>query len=1122
MSAWEHTPKYSSKQGLWEQYLCPWHDDHHPSLKVDVMPAKGCADPGFYCGACKQKGFGAIQLAARLMGKPAGELHGKEYLDVAAELARRCGVELQGYSPSQDTDRIRNFQWEQFREEYPQYAEWDGEKVIWSETRWTVEALRALGFRVALAQRRARKEDVAALGDAIKVGDYITQYDADGAPLYRCSLGGKDFYGNPSKAEVRTVDEWGAELTRQYDIYPVEYFVYACEAKQGGHFPRMIKSSQGYPIFVFDYPFGLKKYEPRFVPYTGKDGRPVNNKWTWWNLAEGADLEHRVFADDELMSALTSDKDKDKSPDKARFERVVLCSGPRDAMQVRAHTDAHVVWLLSEIAGLEQKGGAMRPNRWLRAKLNKLHEITAPGGLYVCYDEDNAGLQCSRAIALADPFVHWLRLPKELGMIQGKAAKPMKDVTDFVTHFQSVEALMPAELQHDDPCDWFDNAMSSAPTCQFWQWQSERKDADGEGRARYKFDLRNVPVFLRARGMVRKYVQQGKTSFSRFFLLNNDNTYTEYFSGEKGSGNRLVLKARELMYEWLMSNKRFNDKKGSLAGAIRDAKLDASTLEYIEEVDMNDHSFGPDFDHFFFENCAVRVDADGIKAVPYSDMRWRTNSEAIFAGKFSLLPQPWRIIENPKYDEERQRHEEVLANLHTAQEREQENMRFDEWASLWRFRLIMDRPLDEMPLHFRFLYNVCRIFWEKEEAGEELTAAERQMQDMYFVTMVHGLGSALIRHRTPSRQEAVYFTDNYSRRFDLSYGGTGKTAVLELLALMRPMLKIDGHSLEGGNISLTQELSKVTPGKDSLVGLDETPKGFSFKTLYNYMLTFMARGLYKESIKLEGDDVPKWVIASNDQPDFSSESTLRRIYLIYFSNYYHPRSIDGARSAHTPADDFWKSHHVKEVARNLTPALLNEARNLMAAFVQFFFRYPDETIRPPKDERAMFRQALASSKDKQFTEWAAQYIGQKKHRGIPIAQRELAISLLDYCGIAIGEKTVKAAYKRIRDNLDDYLRSSYYVCNPPIVLLTSSDCEKGRRQCAAWQYPRTPDGYGIATDSNGRRLPRELVKKAPYPPVFYFYRKSEVPSHRFDPAFIGNKNYVQPAPEKDPDADNSA
>lgn len=157
--------------------------------------------------------------------------------------------------------------------------------------------------------------------------------------------------------------------------------------------------------------------------------------------------------------------------------------------------------------------------------------------------------------------------------------------------------------------------------------------------------------------------------------------------------------------------------------------------------------------------------------------------------------------------------------------------------------------------------------------------------------------------------------------------------------------------------------------------------------------------------------------------------------------------------------------------------------------------------------------------DVQFFEWISRYLVDSEdnpHLGIPIAQRELAINLMDYCNIKVDEKNLKKTYKRIRDNLDDYLRTSAYVCNPRVVLSTVTDQRNKFRRCAAWQYPKNEDG-SIPTDKEGRRLPRELNKKAPYSRVYYFYRKSEVPHHFYDPEHVGEKDYVQAAPETDPE-----
>ena len=1116
-------------------YQCPWHDDHCPSLAVDKVVRKGATDLGFKCFACGQEGYGAVQLAARLMGLPAGTVAGEDLPRVLNELTERCDVQLEeedGEKKSFDTLRTRLVGWNEFRTTEKEYAEWTGEEPVFERGEWTEEGLKALGLKVELASRRVGANELSAdtTDAAVKVGDLLTQFDPDsGEALYRCSLG-RDFYRG-QKAEVRTIAQWGEELERLFGVEPVRRFIKRDTPGKGGAVALIVRATKNYPIFVFRYPWGVKKYEPRAMR--------AGMKWTWWCVKEGADLDRRWYADacltDLLEGAIPTpdarhpfvitERDKDGNPLRARFERVVLCSGPRDAIQVWAHSNAHVVWLHSEEAGFDKKGGNVRPNRWLRAFVKKLQKVTVEGGLYVCYDEDATGLASSQAIALNNPQVRWLRLPKELGMIlagkpQGTRQKSLKDVTDFVSRFAEVERLMPAGVQHDDPVEWFDNALFDTPTCQFWQWESERKDADGTGRPRYKFDLRNTPVFLRARGMVRRVMQQGKVSFSRFFLLGNDNTYTECFPGEKGN-NKLVAQARDLMAEWLRAHKECNDEKGALSRAVYSAKLEQGTLEAIETFDFDEKSYGEDYDHFFVRNCAVRVDKDGMKAIPYNLMKQWTNAEAILDGTFSILPQAWHVEESSLYATELQKHEEIMLAAKTPEERAQENMRWDAWAGLWRYRLVMDKPLEEMPAHFQFLYNTCRIFWEKEQAGTELTATERQVQDMYMISMLHALGSALVRYRSAGRQQFLHITDNGTRREDLASGGTGKTAILELLGLVRRVLKVDGKALEGGNITLTQELAKVVPGLHNIVALDELPQGFSPKTLYNYTLSLTARGLYRDSVVLEGDDLPKFVVASNEQLDLSSDSTSRRTYQVLVSDWYHPRSMDGSRPPHTPADDFRKKYGMKEVARNLSAPLLNEARNLLLGCVQLFFQLPDETLRPPRDSRAMLRQALAASKDEQFTRWIAGYLADKRHIGQPIAQRELAISLLDYSGVAVGEKTLKAAYKRIRDNLDDYIRTSIYVVDPPVVLLTPSDRERGYRQCATWQHPRAQDGYGIALDERGNRMPRELVKKAPYPRVYYFYPKSRIPRHFYDPAHEGDKDYVQGAPEKDPEKDES-
>lgn len=168
----------------------------------------------------------------------------------------------------------------------------------------------------------------------------------------------------------------------------------------------------------------------------------------------------------------------------------------------------------------------------------------------------------------------------------------------------------------------------------------------------------------------------------------------------------------------------------------------------------------------------------------------------------------------------------------------------------------------------------------------------------------------------------------------------------------------------------------------------------------------------------------------------------------------------------------------------------------------------------------LFGSSRNTKKDVKFLEWISRYLidrDDNPHIGQPIAKREFAISLLDYCGITVNEKTLKAAEKRIRENLTDYIRTSDYVMNPDVVLHTPSDRKKKTRQCAAWQHSLNKDGT-IQTDKDGKRLPR-ILDKSHHTLVYYFYRKNQKPKYSYNPSHKGDKDYVQGAMEFDPEID---
>ncbi len=1170
-----HEPYHLPKKGK-ATYYCPFpeHNDRTPSFKVDQTISGGADSLGWICYGCGRKGYGAIALQAALMGYDHTALTTEQMREVLQRLVDDHGIEISGVAPTapeQHTQAVK-----------PQECEFD-------LAPWTEQHLRALGFKVELARRKATEEDVGNAAE-IQIGDMVTEFDPDnGLPLYRCSLDRNYWRG---RGETKTAIEWGEMLEREFSVFPVATFITGpVDAKQGGHCSLEVHARPSYPIFAFTYDWGVKKYEPK------ASGR---TKW-YWDKTEG--VATKVYGDSVAVAALkevqgsrfkvqgssseatsleTSNlKPETNQPDRPwwmdvmkdprhplvklireengekstyyKMKRLVLCSGPRDAMQMWAATDAHVLWLNSETSGIHD--GVVE--EWLQSLLCRMQTVAC--NIYVCYDLDATGISGSSSIALENANVHWVRLPREMEQVSSfkfqvssndaeakpetknlkpetcslkpeTKAKPLKDVTDFVTHFPQIQKLLAPDLRKANPSAALMRMLDNALTMQFWiDKATTKKNRDGESRetnVRYVLSVANLLQFLEAKG-IRCYANsQGQRVF---YQLSHNNTYRLLDNGR--TGNQLESVSRTAMLDWLDAHISEADApyKANLVNAVFTGKgLDGRTLSTMPSISINDHSYGEDFDYFFFDNTAVLVNKEKIVPVGYEQMPYLTNEELIMPGDFTTIPQPWRIIVNPRYEAEKKRHEDISRQCTTPAMRAAENTRWKEWEQLWKYRLVMDKPLDQMSMHFRFLYNQGRIFWEKESFGETLTATERQMQDMHFINKVHAFGYALTRHRSRAVQRAVHITDYSVTDENKASGRNGKSADIDLLATVRPSsANIAGKSMK--NITIEVMMGNVVPGVHSLVCIDELPDNFKFEDMFNTGTTIVIKTLYKQPVTLRGEDVPKIFIASNKPFDRSGGSVKGRIYPCFTSDYYHAATDDGRWLDFTPTDEFQEEYGVQEVANGLPPQLLNEAQNLMVACAQFYLQHPGEVILPPTETRSLRRELYAMTKDGALTDWLVQYfedIPNNPHIGQPIAAQEMAISLLDSEGESINYDSIERAKKRIAKSLKPCLNRMGIVMDPDVVLTTASYRRHGGRQARAWLTVLDAGGKPVEKTvknqyrrevSTGERVPRELSQHVF---VHYFYRNRPggIPANPYTVGKEYEEGYVQAAAKEDPEA----
>lgn len=1133
-----HLPKKADGR---VKYLCPIHNDHDPSFSVEQRASDGHDAPGWGCYGCGKKGFGAIALQAALMGFDHANLNSEQMQKVVQRLIDDHDVEIKDAAPSKElrTEAIA-----------PQECEFD-------LTPWTAEHLRALGFTVKMATEQGADGELvvkyrdtgghsATDGKAPDTSaDAFHQADEKPLPLYRCSLDREYWRG---RGETMTAPEWGEIIEREFKTYPVNVFITSpMDAKQGGKCSLRIPSRPSYPIFAMTYDWGVKKYEPK---------NKTGYKW-YWSRTE--DVGAKVYGDRATMMALGggtaehtegeqpwwSDMTKDrrhplvkitfkneKKEDVTiyKMKRLALCSGPRDAMQMWAATDAHVAWLNSETAGIHD--GVL--DDWLKALLFKMTQVAV--NVYVCYDIDATGTANSASIALENANVHWVRLPKEMQTITpgGKTAghtKPLNDVTDFVTHFPQIQKLFAPDLRKGNPSEALTHLLKNALTMQFWidkaTTKKTREGDEKEKNVRYVLSVANLLQFLEAKGIRCHSDERGQRAF---YQLSYNNTY-RYLDTTR-MGNQLESVSRTAMLDWIDAHISEDDApfKANLVNTVFTGKgLDQRTMGTMPSSPINEHSWGEDFDHFFFENTAVRVDKDGIKAVAYTDLPWITNEEAIMPGQFTLMKQPWRIIVNPKYEAEKKRHEDISRQCTTPAMRAAENLRWKNYEDLWKYRLVMDRPFEDMPMHFQFVYNTCRIFWEKESFGEQLTAIERQMQDMHFINKAHAIGYSITRFRSLARQLTVHMTDYSVTDENKASGRNGKSTYIDMMATVRPSsANIAGKSMK--NITMEVLFGYVVAYLHTLVCMDEMPDNFNVEDLYNIGIRIVCRTLYKQPVTLVGEEVPKVFITSNKPFDRSAGSTKGRIYPCFTSDYYHAATDDGRWLDHAPKDDFLEKYGVAEVARNLPPHLLNELQNMLIAFAQFYLQHPNDMIIPPTESRSLRRELYAMSKDGGLTDWLLSYFEDtpdNPHIGQPIAPQEMAISLLDYEQATVNYDSIEKAKKRIAKSLKPLLNRMGIVMDPDVVLTTSTYRRQGGRRTRAWVTRLDQSGKPVEQMtkdkwrrevSTGERMPRELSSQAIYVHYFYRNRPGGIPVNPYTVGKEHDPDYVQAAAEKDPEA----
>ncbi len=992
-------------------YCCPFHGEKNASFVVDK--SDNGSRQRFHClGGCKASGSGAIALEAMFLGVDPKD----RFLDVVKSIAKMFNLTIEGDN--------KNGWFHRSVEVAP------SDEIVFTEKPWDDNALRGLGCEVRQVMMHNRDESVAV-------------YDDDGKPLMRYSWNPAYYEDGGFNAPFDP-----QELEQTFSLHYVESFITEAResrTEKGKMVSYEVKSTDFYPIYYFFYSdhkgWWAKKYEPLCKP--NEQGRSYKNTY-WYERGKSRDneLKYKIYGDTMLMDAVERGEvardEKSAHPTVdveddgrivSKFKRVILCSGPRDGINVYYHSDAHVCWLHSESVDL------------LPSMYKKLRAVADQ--LYVLYDIDKTGIKRAEKIALSYLDFNIIYLPDNLSTLRSsRTGKKCKDAEEYLNNYHR---LLKKHIYFQGSINsHFQALIHNSHSMQFWErkYATTKTGADEKkGYYKYTMDIDNMAQFLSASGL-RRYTDNCDESH---FVIVKDNIV------EVLPDKEIQLRAIEFMKSYIDS-RMYPDAHAMKNAISSSTRLNMETLNEVRSEKLDFRAYGEDFDYFYFSNGAVRITPDEIRLEPYDALPYSVNADAkVNAEWIPSGRKLFDIVRNPDYDRHYQNYLDSLACAKNEADKITLNRTWTQWKKLNAYKLVWHEDMNDLPPVVQWLYDMGRVYWKLEESHRSLTPEQVQFQDMHFINKAGAIGFLLSRFRTQLRQQMVTLTDYSMAVGDVATGRNGKSTIgRQLIPMVRNVFTILGKSFKTRAETMGQNFHDYKYSVHDLVYIDDLKSDIGAETFYNLTSQISVKNLYNNEYLLPLEDSPKIFVSYNKSFDVMSESTLGRMYMMFASDYYHEADIYGNQQKRSPETKFGYDIFAKS-----TPEDAQLVREMLAQFLQFYLHEnrdhgADAIIQPPLDEDSLAVMLQAQYHFPNFVSWAVAFFAQEHHVGFPVARSEMLISLLRYNNQSCTCADVKEKMAIFVKDIDTFCNVYGYNNTPACVISSKEDRKFGYMRASVW------------------------------------------------------------------------
>ena len=389
---------------------------------------------------------------------------------------------------------------------------------------------------------------------------------------------------SPSDFDLQSIGRYvDADLLKKYYCKAVDQYEFVGKSKTKSHdVVHIFKSTDTYPIFVFDYGSFKKLYKPyepekryRFM-YVGE--KPKDYVYGLKQILSSKN----EFIDEDTESEKPVKPPVDKK--EAIVRDIFRCSGESDALNL-ASLGCHVYWLNSETASLDF-------NKW--EEIDELCE-----NHYQVMDLDETGRSEAYKFALKHMELFTLYLPDWLSYKLDWRGNPCKDAKDFVNL---------SGKDKDETIRDFSVLKRRAMPMKFWQKIIE----DKTGKISYNMNLEYYYHFLNAHGfrvMDSRYHRKANYCYARITGKIVELIHPDEIKKIIKRFTKDWIRTRNLMDEIALLNK-INSS----------TQINEMNLQELPDFDPEFKNHSKDVEFIHFNNGSLKITKDKIERVKHEQV----------------------------------------------------------------------------------------------------------------------------------------------------------------------------------------------------------------------------------------------------------------------------------------------------------------------------------------------------------------------------------------------------------------------------------------------------------------------------------------------------------------------